>query len=297
MIGEFPMSQKLVLGVSFLFFLSSCGHYSAPESFEAKMARYQIRHNHTGVIPQIEPINFKSTKSRAPASVEAEQFEATEEVNFSNKKLYFVALYRQYNQMTSYSSTPAREIKQCPSFHSAMVDHATIPSGQTKWSVSYQNNKLNDENYARYFPELYLPVGQDSAIPRVIDLARKDHSKLQALTQQAVDRHVDKTYAELAELCEYGTSDNYYAFENLHTEIKRRNVTSADSEGMKILLKTTLFSNKALLQSLSRNTKASRAPASIVPITDYDSEVMKRLGVPWAKQYFNVLHGPSESNY
>src|SRR5690606_8707579 len=117
------------------------------------------------IVPQIEPVNFKVTSSRAPASVIHESTE--EKVSFSNKKLYFIALYRQYTQLSAYSSAAPREITQCPSFHSALVDHATVMTPQSKTHLNYDNSKLADENYARYYPELYLPMTTDAATPRV----------------------------------------------------------------------------------------------------------------------------------
>lgn len=283
------MSQKHLLAGVCLLTLTACGHYSPPETFEAKMARYQIRQSDVSIVPQIEPINFKIASSRAPASVVTDK---AEEVNFSNKKLYFVTLYRQYTQLAAYSNATAREINQCPSFHSALVDHATVMSAPKTANFNYEVNKLSDDNYVRYYPELYLPLSSDTT-PRVLDLARKNKTETATLVQQALDRHIDRVYAELAELCEYGSSDNYYAFENLHTEMKRRSVVEANPNGMKVLLKTSLFSNKALLESLKRSSaKTNRAPASVALI-DFDSEVMKRLGVPWAQNYYqSLVQGP-----
>lgn len=279
------MSGKNIITLASLLALGACGHYAPPETFEAKMARYQVKQGSDSTIPQIEPVGFRTQNSRAPASVSSE---TNEEVGFSNKKLYFITLYRQYNQMAMFSSFEPRKINQCPSFHSALVDHSEKPVAQTKWTPNYDTSKLSDDSYTRYHPELYLPVSQNSATPRVIDVMKNNSDP--SFVQTAVNNHVDKMYAELAELCEYGSSDNYYAFENLHTEIKKRNVASPGTNGMRILLKTTLFSNKAVIESLKRYSKpAGRAPASAVKAMDFDNEVMKRLGVTWAKGYYQAL--------
>lgn len=281
------MPANKVMAVASVLLLSACGHYAPPETFEAKMARYQVNSGSSNVIPQIEPIAFRAGGSRGPASVAPDA--EGEKVGFSNKKLYFVTLYRQYNQLASYSSSTPREITQCPNFHSALVDHSEVAKPTVSWKPSYDTSKLNDESYTRYHPELYLPMTSSSATPRVIDILKSNTDDMSVL-QSAIDRHVDKTYSELAELCEYGSSDNYYAFENLHTEIKRRDVATPGPSGMRVLLKTTVFSNKALIESLSRWSKSSsRAPASAVQAYDYDGEVMKRFGVPWAKNYFYEL--------
>lgn len=282
------MPAKKITALASVLLLSACGHYAPPETFEAKMARYQVNSGSSNVIPQIEPIAFRASSSRAPASAGVDP--QGEKVGFSNKKLYFVTLYRQYNQLAAYSSSTPRKITQCPNFHSALVDHSEMAAPNVTWKPHYDTSKLNDESYTRYHPELYLPMTSSSATPRVIDILKNNSSDM-SVVQSAIDRHVDKTYSELAELCEYGSSDNYYAFENLHTEIKRRDVATPGPSGMRILLKTTVFSNKALIESMARwNKSSSRAPASaMIPSYDFDGEVMKRFGVPWAKNYFHAL--------
>ncbi len=266
--------------------LVSCGTYAPPETFESKMARYQVKHEGTAGVPEIEPVSFRPSHSRAPASViESEK----KDVEFSNRKLYFITLYKQYHELTSFSNSEARELKQCPSFHSALVDHSVSFTPKNEWHVNYNKEKIQDDNYAKFYPELFLSMDDNSTTPRVLDIARKDVKQSQNLVQTAIDKHIDKTHSELAELCEYGTSDNYYAFENLNTEIKKRNVASANTSGMKILLKTTIFSNKALIQSLKRSSKPNRSPASSIKQTDFENMVMQRLGVPWAKQYYQAL--------
>tara|TARA_R110000868_G_scaffold64597_2_gene194050 strand:+ start:22860 stop:23750 length:891 start_codon:yes stop_codon:yes gene_type:complete len=289
---EFGMSRNSLLILTSALVVSACGHYSPPETFESKMARYQVKHDGAGVVPKIEAVEFRPTRSRAPASVI--QDSNAEDVAFSNKKLYFITLYRQYNELAAYSSSSSdKTIDQCPSFHSALVDHAVPKQNKVEWAAKYDGQSINNDQYSRYFPELYLSMDTSSPTPRALDLARKDSQKTSSYVQKAVDQHVDKTYAELAELCEYGTSDNYYAFENLHTEIRKKSVAQANSQGMGILLKTTVFSNKAVLESLKKHKAASRMPASTGLQVDYEFEVMKRLGVPWAKSYYQAIHqGP-----
>src|SRR5690606_2468159 len=223
------MTTKKILSITTLLAVSACGHYAPPESFEAKMARYQVSKAHSQVVPNIDPINFRVTGSRMPASVNAD-YQKGEDVTFSNKKLYFITLYRQYNQLASFASTSTPEVTQCPSFHSAMVDFSAPQAPSTSWTAKYDSSKLDDQTYATYFPELYLPASDSNAEPRVSDLLKKNPKQTE-IVQAAIDRHIKKTYAELAELCEYGSSDNYYAFENLHTEMKRKQVAPAGVQG------------------------------------------------------------------
>lgn len=280
------MSKKSLLLMTSLIALGACGHYAPPETFESKMARYQVKQSGAGAVPKIEPMAFEVKRSRAPASVTSNH---NDDVGFSNKKLYFITLYRQYHELAPYTKTGPQELKQCPSFHSALVDHSVATKANITWNPQYDSTKLGDDNYAQYHPELYLSMADNEATPRVLDFARKNTQQTSNYVQKAIAHHVEKTHAELAELCEYGTSDNYYAFENLNTEIRKRSVAKADTSGMSILLKTTIFSNKAVIESLKKYSTPSRSPASIVGQTDYEYEVMKRLGVPWAQQYYQAL--------
>src|SRR5690606_16340983 len=142
-----------------------------------------------------------------------------------------ITLYNQYNELQAYSSASPREITQCPSFHSALVDHSMPFKAHVNWTPNYREKDLSDDNSAKFYPELFLSMDAKSGQPRVLDLARKNYASSKELVQKAIDLHVDKTHAELAELCEYGTSDNYYAFENLSTEMKRRHVASPGPQG------------------------------------------------------------------
>lgn len=280
------MSQNNLFIALFALCAGACGHYAPPETFESKMARYQVRNTGTSGVPEIEPIQFQAPRMRAPASISPSQ---NEDINFSNRKLYFITLYKQYHELSSFSKAPVREINQCPSFHSALVDHSEVEKPRVDFKVQYNSEKIKDESYIKYYPELYLSMDDNAPTPRVVDLIRNDISKTQSLVQTAIEKHVDKTHAELAELCEYGTSDNYYAFENLNTEMRKKEVAPATTAGMRVLLKTTLFSNKALIESLKSSSSPSRSPASAIKQVDFETLVMNRLGVPWAKLYYQSL--------
>jgi hypothetical protein len=61
---------------------------------------------------------------------------------------------------------------------------------------------------------------------------------------------------------------------------------------MNTLLKTTLFSNRAILTSFykSQNTNgAARSIASEKNKVPFSDEVIARFNVPWANDYFNYL--------
>jgi hypothetical protein len=158
---------------------------------------------------------------------------------------------------------------------------------------------LTDDIYVAIRPELLLPLTKNETSPKVIDIIRNSgHSMndfaINELVHKALDIHLAKTYSEIQELCEYGSSDNYYIYENLITHIKNNNF-DASTHNMNILLKTTIFSNIALITSLNKEQSAKaggRAIASVPTENNkyaYSSEVMARLNVNWANQYFDYL--------
>ena len=171
--------------------------------------------------------------------------------------------------------------------------------------MTYKNNKkftydaarLSDPDYIAKRPELSLPLAKDEVTPKVVDIFRSDKSdmndfKMNELVHKALDIHLAKTYSEIRELCEFGVSDNYYIYENLITHIKNSSFPPAE-KSMDTLLKTTIFSNMALVTSIDKiQATPMRSIASVEAKSkdaSYSNEVMTRLNVEWAKEYFESL--------
>ena len=134
--------------------------------------------------------------------------------------------------------------------------------------------------------------------PKVSEVMNNDESAklysdgVSEVMNKAISLHVMKTYRELSELCEVGTSDNYYAYENLLGHIERHEQSRDPvSQNVKTLFKTTLFSNMAIINSLWSGNAPTRArgPASVKKKSDgnYQQAVLKRFGVEWVEDYFN----------
>ncbi len=279
--------------VSLLLSLGSCSSAKRPESIEAKMARFEASTGEYLGSPQLPAADYKF-KSRGPASVSEKKAGA---LPISNKRLYFMTLFTQYNEMRSFIKSSSPEINICPTFHSAIVEYkekypVATANKDIAWDVSHINLSAPEGELAAY-PELFLPVTKEKNEPRVVDLLKKDGIKeAPVLLTKAMEIHVLKTYHELSELCENGVSDNYYIFENLVTHTAS-NRLSANNSSMKILLKSTLFSNMALVDSLTKSSKKTgRAIASVeetMSPVQYKSEVMNRLKAPWASEYFEEV--------
>lgn len=304
-----------------LFTLASC---AGPESYQQKMARYTPKTLGKNQVPDIKTADIKFTETktsgRTPASApenpnrigdetktKESSSENMRESGPTNKKLYFLALYSEYETLKKYSPDFAGpSVNICPNFHTSLLQHnqnavsSSSHSGIPKAKkFSYDSKKFSDEYYVAARPELLLPLSKEEVTPKVIDVIKSSNSSMNEfaineLVHKALDIHLAKTYSEIRELCEYGVSDNYYIYENLITHIKN-NKFEAGSQNMNTLLKTTIFSNIALITSFDRAAESSSQGRSIASIggeskkSAYTSEVMARLNVNWASQYFEFI--------
>lgn len=297
--------------LTFSVVLASC---AGPESYYEKMSRYSpqpaIGKN---MVPAIDSqgFKFKAQSTRAPASaagVTSVGQIPNDEQSLSNKKLYFLTLVGQYDSMKKYAQDfDAPTVNICPQFHTSLLEHKSRKPSSTLGAISYKDHKkfiydaskFNDAHYVAMRPELALPLAKDEVTPKVVDIFRSKNGKMtddkmNEVIHEALDIHLAKTYSEIRELCEFGVSNNYYIYENLITHIKNSDFLPAE-KNMNTLLKTTIFSNIALVTSLDKiQASPMRSIASVTPkmketSAPYTNEVMSRLSVEWAREYFDYL--------
>lgn len=291
-------------------FLSAC---AGPESYQQKMERYTPKAISKNQVPEIKTVEIKfartqnESKGRLPASVKPipQSNELEMEGNPTNKKLYFLTLFSQYESLKKYSGEfIGPSVSICPNFHTSLVRHNEkngVPlnaSSPVIKKFSYEAQKYSSDTYVAGHPELLLPLSKDETTPKVIDVLRSSKDTISdfnvnEMVHKALDIHLAKTYAEIRELCEYGVSDNYYIYENLITHIKN-NKFEADTKNMNTLLKTTLFSNMAIMASIDQSSFAKNTGRSLASVSEnskapYAHEVMSRLNVSWANQYFKFI--------
>jgi hypothetical protein len=281
--------------------LAGCaGQYRRPESFEAKMARFQPQNANPNKVPQYEispqisdTFTTPSPRGRGPASVsKPKTFKLP-----STKRLYFITLYGQYKDMSGYlGNQEAPKLNHCPSFHTTLINYqGRTPDynakKEVKWEKRYSQVRAD---MVGTFPELALPVTYEEENPRLYDVIKSEGvASAKKNFQKALGIHLTKTYKELNELCESGTSENYYNYENLMTHIRREGEEFAPNKhSLKILLKTTVFSNIALIKSLERDVSKGRVPASAIEADihgHYEDGLIQSLGVEWTKSYIDQL--------
>ena len=254
--------------ITLLFFIYSCSNnMRKPESFSDKMQRYHANQYSDNKVPQLEfPKHTFQKQSRKPASIKPQK---KKNLNISNKRLYFLTLHSQYTSLNELSGSIAPQVTICPNFHSSLTQVKKAQwKNQSKKAIDL--SKVNYKNKKGYIPELDLPITRNSKKPTVKDVIEKEGSEI---VSKAIQLHLTKTYSELQELCEFGNSDNYYTFENLYTLIQMGKV-SGDQEKLSALLKTTLFTNEIIIESLKKHQlKRNRAPAS----KSHDNALIKEM--------------------
>ena len=269
-----------------------------------------LRHTQKIKLPNFQALLLPKIKNgRAPASIPTKLAPEQEFIrSHSPKKLYFLTLLTQYQKLTELKQTESfKTPNTCPHFHSTLVEHNEyFPRPSRSINKELKNYKKGfiqtlkaQPDQLAYSPELALPINTDSLRPRVIDLIdsnSENYSPLmtQEMVDQALEVHLSKTQSELIELCEFGSSDNYYIYENLVGKIEREGALQANNFGAQTMLKTSLMFNQALIDSLksSKSSSVSRTPASTSKSEAhefYHQESLERLEASWMRSYFSKL--------
>jgi hypothetical protein len=156
-------------------------------------------------------------------------------------------------------------------------------------------------------PFLFFPMEESQPNLLLGDYLQKKGVETfpEALTR-AIKTHLKKMSHELYELCEYGHSDNLYVLINVINHSQQNPTFTLSKEGMTTLLKTSLYSNQALMTSLiglqSNQTSKplpnsqGRSPASTISPNNsrfvYTVEVFKRMDVEFNNPYLEVIANP-----
>ncbi len=300
-------NRDKVLAVALTFGVFGCSTYRHPESIDAKMARFMPRDTNPNKVPAL-PIasDLKAAgPSRGIASVDEDAADAvnidnSEELKLSHKRLYFMGLYQQYRTLGTFvSEEEVPEVQHCPSFHTTLLNGKMGYRNHNKQALNFEKryssiSSASEEKQA-YYPELYLPMDPESTLPTLGDVIKSDEGLDKNVAfQQALKVHLTKTYKELEELCETGSSSNYYNFQNLGRHIKsNRTSYQQGPAALQTLYKTTIFTNMALIESLEARSKTGssrmRGPASVSTSKKweniYQDHMIKDLNITWAKQY------------
>ncbi len=281
----------------FSLVLGACSSYRAPESIESKMARYESKEKLENNI-QIEAIQYKY-RGRSIASTPDDQMKERYYSKLSHRSVYFLTLHNQYRELASFLPQEVSQVEICPAFHTALVD--TPPTSFTHKNINYQKLALAPhalENAALY-PELSLSVNdgvQFNSLQNILTQEPYKKSQFGEILLSAVELHLSQIRQELETLCQSGQSANYHIYENLLTYYGEKISAQKDSETMKMLLKTNLFVNTALINSLQQYQKQGGRSIASDEYSIEDTgvvlhkESLRRLGAEWTEDYFKTIY-------
>lgn len=283
------MAYQYLAPILLMTIASSCSTYQRPEAFEAKMNRFSAKTNSQNIVPKIYPQPLL-LQGRAPASIAP--LKKVKPLNYSNKKLYFKGLYTQYQSLRNFASASTPIVKSCPHFHSSIVE--SKESGKVVEFITPKGAELEKiaslyieaKNNPGLFPELHLPVqklsNEDTIFSNIKNDKKTDQIPYQV--QSAINIHLEKTYGELQELCQSGSSNNYFIFQNM-TSLQKSQKLKRGEKALNSFFKTTLLSNMAIITSLESWTDTKMSPKVI----QLNIEIMKRLKGLWFQDYLSQI--------
>jgi hypothetical protein len=246
------------------------------------MSRYKSQHTNQNPVPAIKL--WKVTKT-SPKKIKRKLKVTKDKVN--QKTLYFTALYNQHNEFKSYLIDKEKAtLNHCPSFHNTFlkIKKPYSSSNDTKLISKTRATRLSADS-----PLYSLPLDNMSNTLKAVITTSINH---QQVITKAIEAHTSRTLLELKEFCNTGTSQNYYNFANVITHVQT-NKTSFHREkdkSMKSLLKTTIYSNLAILKNLDQVTIKGRMPASSRKNKKVTTqEVNNILETNWTTSYFDSL--------
>jgi hypothetical protein len=283
---------KKIVFILFISNLVSCSsNYKKPEAFSAKIKRFSPLEEYINTVPSSAPLSENIRFSRRPASLETKR---KQKVFGSNKSLYFLTIFDQFQTLKSYSKLVLPSIESCPYFHNSLTLRKNkLSLNKRKKNINFyflNKSHLINADFLSSAPELYLPMTGQNQKPRVIDILKKQEKEQWDHTiKKAISFHTLKIFREISQLCFKGKSTNYYNYQNLITFIKKEKNFKPSKNNLKILLKTTLFSNMALISSLRKKAKGRNLASMDREERELGNQVLYRFKATWAQDYFDKI--------
>ncbi len=277
--------KLLIILAIFSSFITCSSGLKQSESIAQKMERFAPKKDSENPVPTYKLVEsknlFAKSRSRGPASVTKNNIRYKENTNYSNKRLYFITLLSQYDELRKFTADPKEKIISCPHFHNTFLTYNKTNKTNNKSAIfTLKQPTLNKalKNISMY-PELMLPVNnqiKDHTVYKQI----KDGKNPDAVITKAINYHIQKTKNELTSLCEMGKSNNYYTFENLVRHITNSGQMYGSNQSLYTILKTPIFNNLLLLKSLKTSLKDKS-----VNDYGYAYELTNRMKIPWVVTY------------
>jgi len=198
----------------------------------------------------------------------------------NNKQLYFQTLNTQMHKMGDILNKKIIN-DRCPHFHSinlSVLQKLRINILEERKDLPENTHYANALKRPAFYPELHLPIKKTKEVKTIFDLA-KNSSKFdyQENVREALTMHLDRTKKEIYELCETGSSANYFIYENLNS-LTSSTPMNPQKENLETILKVSIFANDFLLSSLYQTTE-----------TETISVALDRIGSRWFQRYVATI--------
>ncbi len=253
--------KKILYGCSILL-ASSCANFGL-ETVDG-VERVKISQKKY-VKPQFYIKKYKPTKAkRSIASV-------GEDINLSNKKVYFLSLWKQYKQFNTITGV-SEPIKFCPQFHDDLLtfkDQLKVKR-KSQFNIDFKDVVLNSSTISSY-PVLALPY-KGTDLYSYLKVKNWNDSKEHAIA--AVDQHRKKLKSEINTMCDYGNSNDYYIFENMISYYRSNEGFIYSYKALPSALKVAPVSNIFLLNSMNQAS-----------LSVFESNLLSKMNIPWFKNY------------
>lgn len=204
---------------------------------------------------------------------------ATDEAEntLTNKQVYFLTLLQQYLTFNSIIGKSEKDFS-CPKFHNDLLNYRSLITIQ-KNHYSLEHNYttvLNDERLLPSFPIMALPYNED------VDLYsyfKNSDENVKEHIQYALEIYNNKNFIEINELCEQGTSDGYYIYENLVNFHSSSN--DKDNLTLEAILNIPVIANMLVIDSLKLNNNDA--------LNIINEKILNRSRLGWFKNYLYEL--------
>ncbi len=258
-------AMKRILTISTLTLLASCGSYQL-SSIDG-VERVKINQDSYSK-PQFYVKKFKPTKaSRSIASVDTG-------LSLSNKKAYFLSLYKQYEQFNQITNVEDK-INSCPQFHNDLLTYESDLSGENISKINLDFSEvLIDKTAVTSYPVLSLPYEGTDLYSYIQHNKAWSQSKQIALS--ALKSYTKGIKREIETMCEFGNSNDYYIYENMISYYRNNQDFIYSYQALPSVLKVSPVANIFLLESLKTTPQS---------ISVFESKLMTQMNIPWFKNY------------
>jgi hypothetical protein len=257
--------MRRILTISTLTLLASCGSYQL-KSIDG-VERVSINQDRY-VKPQFYVKKFKPTKtSRSIASAQVG-------LDISNKKAYFLSLYKQHAQFAQLANID-QQINSCPQFHNDLLTYKDELSNRkvSKANLDF-SEVLIDKSKITSYPVLSLPYRNTDLYSYISDNNKWDQSETIALS--AIKSYAQSMRKEIETMCEFGNSNDYYIFENMISYYRNNLDFIYSFQALPSVLKVSPIANIFLLESLQSKSEK---------VSIFEDRLMAKMNIPWFKNY------------